>query len=462
MGASDVLKRTTDRRTKGYERVELDDPDSPAHSSVAIASVAVVATDGATVAEDLAELASLSRNHSHGDLVSVHSSAVLSSSGGGQRGIHILCCVHFVQYVALNMTVLVYPKLVNFLVNGNMAVTSESSFAAGRLIFANSFSQFLSVKFWSVSSDSHGRKPYIVMGMVALSCFALIFACGKSVGALAVGFTIEGTFSPGWTMGQAYIVDASEPHRRAENYALYYGIAQGAAIGVGAILGLLLLSLGGLRWPFLAAAALLLINIPLTACLLPESLQAGGRPSWSWSRATSKGHPWASISMSWRRSAHLAELLVAFVLAQTSYLFLPNTWINFTDAAFGWSTSEAGASIILFGLGIAVAPRLLIGWLGEVQAMMKGVQLMGLSFALLALSGLGGVRSSWIVWPAVLIASCGMMFDSAMRTYISRNISESEQGSLQGTLAALGLLSNCAAGFISNHALVHHQALASL
>lgn len=33
--------------------------------------------------------------------------------------------------------------------------------------------------------------------------------------------------------------------------------------------------------------------------------------AWSWQRAMRKGHPWAGVSMSWRRSAHLAELLVS-------------------------------------------------------------------------------------------------------------------------------------------------------
>ena len=43
------------------------------------------------------------------------------------------------------------------------------------------------------------------------------------------------------------------------------------------------------------------------------------------------------------------------------------------------------------------------------------------------------------------------MFDSAMRSYITKLLPEGEQGSLQGTLSALTLLCNVAAGFVSNH-----------
>ena len=45
------------------------------------------------------------------------------------------------------------------------------------------------------------------------------------------------------------------------------------------------------------------------------------------------------------------------------------------------------------------------------------------------------------------------MFDSAMRSYITKLVPESEQGSVQGTLSALSLLCNVLAGFVSNHVL---------
>ena len=45
---------------------------------------------------------------------------------------------------------------------------------------------------------------------------------------------------------------------------------------------------------------------------------------------------------------------------------------------------------------------------------------------------------------------CGMMFDSAIRSYATKLLPDSEQGSLQGTLSALTLLCNVVAGFTSN------------
>jgi DHA1 family tetracycline resistance protein-like MFS transporter len=132
---------------------------------------------------------------------------------------------------------------------------------------------------------------------------------------------------------------------------------------------------------------------------------------------------------------------------------MANTWINFTDAAFGWGTGQAGLSIIIYGALLAPVPRYLIGRLGESQAMTRGLELLCVAFTILALAGLGGPRWSWVVWPTIVLAACGMMFDSAMRSYITKLVPESEQGSLQGTLSALTLLCNVFAGFASNHVL---------
>eukprot|EP01047_Picozoa_sp_COSAG01_P070859 COSAG01_NODE_10852_length_2068_cov_2.046724_3_plen_58_part_00 len=57
---------------------------------------------------------------------------------------------------------------------------------------------------------------------------------------------------------------------------------------------------------------------------------------------------------------------MSFCLAQTAALFLPNTWINYTDAAFGWNTLYAGLSVVSYGLGLSMLPRLLVGRVGEV------------------------------------------------------------------------------------------------
>jgi MFS family permease len=85
--------------------------------------------------------------------------------------------------------------------------------------------------------------------------------------------------------------------------------------------------------------------------------------------------------------------------------------------------------------------------------MIRGLELLSAGFMILALAGLGGSRWSWVVWPTIILAACGMMFDSAMRSYITKLVPESEQGSLQGTLSALTLLCNVVAGFVSNHVL---------
>ena len=137
----DSIKRSVERRSKGYERVELSDPDDPGSPGSPGGSPAAAPLQAAT--------------------------DKLRSDEAGQRSIRILCLVHFINFTGMHLTTLPYPKLVNQLMNGNMQVTAESSYAAGWLISTNSLTQFLAVKFWSVASDAHGRKPVVLFYSVA-------------------------------------------------------------------------------------------------------------------------------------------------------------------------------------------------------------------------------------------------------------------------------------------------------
>lgn len=436
----DQLKRNVERRAKGYERLDLSDPDD-ATSSPGAASPPEAPGDAASGSLAPSSAMKLIRSKSDG---------TLDDPSGGDRSIRILCALHFLNFACMHLTTLPYPKLVNYLVNGNLSVTAESSYAAGWLISTNSMTQFLTIKFWSVASDAYGRKPFIVLGMVALFAYAIIFATAGSITALLIGFALEGTFATGWTIGQAYISDASTPDNRAKNFATYYGISQGSALGVGAVGGLALLSID-IRAPFTVAAILLALDVPLALWFLPETLPLNQRIALD--RPCAQGNPCRAVAMVWRRGAHFRDMMLAFCMAQTGALFMANTWINFTDAAFGWGTGQAGLSIVIYGALLAPIPTHLIGKLGESRAIVRGLELLGVGFLTLAAAGYGGRACAWLVWPCIFVCCGGMMFDSAMRSYITKLVPESEQGSVQGTLSALSLLCNVLAGFVSNHVL---------
>lgn len=436
----DQLKRNVERRAKGYERLDLSDPGD-ATSSPGAASPPEAPGDAASGSLAPSSAMKLIRSKSDG---------MLDDPSGGDRSIRILCALHFLNFACMHLTTLPYPKLVNYLVNGNLSVTAESSYAAGWLISTNSMTQFLTIKFWSVASDAYGRKPFIVLGMVALFAYAIIFATAGSITALLIGFALEGTFATGWTIGQAYISDASTPDNRAKNFATYYGISQGSALGVGAVGGLALLSID-IRAPFTVAAILLALDVPLALWFLPETLPLNRRIALD--RPCAQGNPCRAVAMVWRRGAHFRDMMLAFCMAQTGALFMANTWINFTDAAFGWGTGQAGLSIVIYGALLAPIPTHLIGKLGESRAIVRGLELLGVGFLTLAAAGYGGRACAWLVWPCILVCCGGMMFDSAMRSYITKLVPESEQGSVQGTLSALSLLCNVLAGFVSNHVL---------
>jgi hypothetical protein len=68
-------------------------------------------------------------------------------------------------------------------------------------------------------------------------------------------------------------------------------------------------------------------------------------------------------------------------------------------------------------------------------------------------NGLEWVTPLWcdiVVFLAPVAYGAGYMFDSGQRSYISKQVGESEQGALQGTLLSISLITAAFAGFLSN------------
>lgn len=101
---------------------------------------------------------------------------------------------------------------------------------------------------------------------------------------LFVGRLIAGVCGASFTTASAYIADISTNENRAQNFGMV-----GAAFGLqGFIVGPLLGSVfshWGVRVPFLAAAALSLLNWIYGYFVLPESLSKENRRAFDWKRA---------------------------------------------------------------------------------------------------------------------------------------------------------------------------------
>ncbi|MFO0083562.1 MAG: MFS transporter, partial [Phycisphaerales bacterium] len=104
-----------------------------------------------------------------------------------------------------------------------------------------------------------------------------------------------------------------------------------------------------------------------------------------------------------------------------------------------WSHFQIGLSLTCVGLGAAVVQgglvRKIVPALGETRSI-----LLGGSIATLAYAGYGLATEGWMIYVIILFASLGGIAGPALQSLITRSVSPSEQGEVQGSLTSLASL----------------------
>src|SRR5258706_15522033 len=133
-------------------------------------------------------------------------------------------------------------------------------------------------------SDRFGRRPVLLFSLAGLGTDFLFMAFAPSLLWLLAGRLISGATSGAFSTANAYVADVTEPQNRARAFgwmgsAFSFGFLAGPAIGG-------LLGNYNLRLPFMAAAALTLVNAFYGLLVLPESLPQSRRATaFHWRRA---------------------------------------------------------------------------------------------------------------------------------------------------------------------------------
>ena len=294
---------------------------------------------------------------------------------------------------------------------------------------------------WGRFSDSHGRKPFILIGLVGFAISMILFGGSIRLGVvgalsglplyilLVATRTLYGAFgSAGPPAAQAYIADRTSVHDRAAGISGY-----SAAFGLGAMLGPSFgagAALLGPTAPFFAIAALALAMSLAVYVYLPE--RTGPR-----ARVRS-----ARLSPMDRRLRPFLIFGLAFGVANA--IPIQTIGFYFIDA-LGYPTARAPQYVSIALTGSAMAA--LFSQLVVVQRLrIEPRRLMQVSPVLIVI----GHCLIW-VWPSLWPASIGMtiaglgagLATPGFNAAASLAVSPQEQG------AAMGLAgSAAAAGFI--------------
>jgi DHA1 family tetracycline resistance protein-like MFS transporter len=328
--------------------------------------------------------------------------------------------------LAFGIVIPVLPKLILGFRGGDVA-----SAAGWQALFGTVFAglQFACAPALGALSDRFGRRPVILLSNLALGLDYLLIALALNLWWLLVGRTIAGLCSASISVPNAYIADVTPPERRAASYGLI-----GAAFGLGFILGP---ALGGIagevdpRLPFWIAAGLSLANFAWGFFILPESLAPERRARFDLRGAS----PLGAVRLL-RGYPMVWSLVGVAALNYVAHDSLPHTFVLYAHARYGWSTGTVGLALAAVGVSSMLVSALLVGRivrrLGEPRALSFGLAMGTLSFALYA----AAPSTAWI-FAAIGVGSFWAVWGAAAQSLMTQQVDASEQGRLQGALAAL-------------------------
>lgn len=289
--------------------------------------------------------------------------------------------------------------------------------------------QFLFSPVLGEISDQYGRRPILLAALLGLSIDYLIHAWAPTIIWLFLGRFLAGITGASFTVASAYIADVSTKENKAKNFGLI-----GAAFGLGFIIGP---GIGGffgeidIRLPFYIAAGLTFANFIFGWLFVPESLSPENR------RPLEIGKMIPGVSLiSLRNYKGVLLLILAFFLANLAGQALPSTWSYYGIERYDWSPKEIGVSLMVVGLLVAIVQGFLVGVVVK-KFGKRNVITFGFLFWTIGMFLFSIATEPWMLYAFLIPYALGGIAGPTVQGVISNQVSEREQGNLQGAITSL-------------------------
>lgn len=318
-----------------------------------------------------------------------------------------------------------------------------SPFIYGILLSSYSAMQFIFSPIWGRISDSKGRRPVILVGLMGtivgfalLTLSALIFSASLLM--LFVSRITAGIFTAATLpTSQAYIADTTSGKDRAKGFGLL-GAAFGLGFAIGPGIGGVL-SIWGYAFPALFATGLATINLLAAIKNLPESLPKEARD--------------AKIQVNVSRVEALTKifhiimsnhviLLIIIIFGSMTLAFsgLESTLALFGEVRFGLNESLTGVVFLVIGL-VTIATQ--GGFIRPLSNRFTDTQLIaaGLLFTAIGFLGLSTVTSliDMILWN-IPIAFGISIANPTLGALLSKTAPPDDSGTILGLNQGIGSL----------------------
>jgi len=333
--------------------------------------------------------------------------------------------------MSIGIMVPILPNLLKQFTGGDTAAAAEWN-----VVFTTfgGLMSFLAGPILGLLSDRYGRRPVLLISLFGLGFDFVFMAFAPSLAWLFVGRLISGATSGVFSTANAYVADVTAPENRARAFgwmgsAFSVGFLAGPAIG--GMLGQV-----NLRLPFMAAAALTLVNALYGLLILPESLPRERRAT---AFTFGKANPIGSLKLL-RSRRGLGGLAGIYFLNQLAQMVWPSAFVLYTGYRYGWTPWTVGLAMMagsVLGVGVQsflVAP--VIRRLGE-----RGAMLAGACAASIGIGWYGLAPTGWAYIAGMPVSCLGGLMIPGLQGLMSRSVGADEQGQLQGanqSLAGLG------------------------
>lgn len=331
-----------------------------------------------------------------------------------------------IDIIGIGIIIPVIPKLLQEL---NHSDISEAAKLGGWLAFTYAFTQFLFAPFMGNLSDRFGRRPVLLVSLMAFAVDYIVLALAPTVAWLFVGRIIAGVTGASISTAMAYISDVSTPENKAKNFGMV-----GAAFGIGFIIGPViggLLGQYGSRVPFYAAAILCFVNFIYGYFVLPESLTPEKRRAFEWKAA----NPIGALARL-KKFPNIIILVAAMFFMYFASHAVHGNWSFYTMYRYDWDERMVGISLGVIGLLVAVVQGGLVRFvnprIGNGKSILIGFALNAIGQFLIAFA-----VQEWMVFLFLLPYCLGGLAGPAIQSEITNHVPANEQGQIQGTLASL-------------------------
>lgn len=353
--------------------------------------------------------------------------------------------------LALGIVIPVLPRLIEDFLGGD---TARAAVFVGLFGTTWALMQFVFAPVLGGLSDRFGRRPVILLSCLGLGLDYVLMALAPTLAWLFLGRLLSGVTSASFATAGAYVADVTPVEKRAAGFGMI-----GAAFGVGFVLGP---ALGGLlgatdpRLPFWVAGGLALVNAAYGYFVLPESLPPERRKPFSWRRA----NPVGSLELL-RRHRGLMGLAGVAVIYHLVHHALVSVFVLYVGFRYGWSVRDTGLTLAAVGVMSVIVQgglvRPLVARFGERRMLLTG--LAG-GIAGFAIYGMAETGTLFLV--GLPIFGLVGLFNPSLQGLMTRRVSVSDQGQLQGINASFmgltgivgpGLFTWTFASFIGPHAI---------